>query len=323
MSKWLATLLLVFSTTVWATTRLVEIPAATELTGSTTTLDIEISLRDASGRLLSFFSDTEDDLIGGKVYITANDADQTVTLTTTDSIAGESYYWVHITGNEIDHTIKDLQIAAGGGTLPWETFISAGAPVDPADIWSSRLLPSDAADDEIAQYDSVSELWEAVALPSGTAADIDQYDIAARIVAGTGAYTGITASNLSEELTPAAGDFVPCWVAGTTLSKCDIGDFAGSAEVNDLSAVVTWANVPDANVTESSITQHETAIEAAIDTLANLTSAQGLTITFSDAGTDSVWGWDDTANAYENLTPAEVVAILQGAYDSIGGRTPW
>lgn len=204
MSKWLATLLLVFSTTVWATTRLVEIPAATELTGSTTTLDIEISLRDASGRLLSFFSDTEDDLIGGKVYITANDADQTVTLTTTDSIAGESYYWVHITGNEIDHTIKDLQIAAGGGTLPWETFISAGAPVDPADIWSSRLLPSDAADDEIAQYDSVSELWEAVALPSGTAADIDQYDIAARIVAGTGAYTGITASNLSEELTPAA-----------------------------------------------------------------------------------------------------------------------
>jgi len=34
----------------------------------------------------------------------------------------------------------------------------------------------------------------------------------------------------------------------------------GGAEVNDLTAVVTWANVPDANITESSVTQHEAAL---------------------------------------------------------------
>lgn len=34
----------------------------------------------------------------------------------------------------------------------------------------------------------------------------------------------------------------------------------GGAEVNDLSSVVTWANVPDANVTASSVTQHEAAL---------------------------------------------------------------
>jgi len=35
---------------------------------------------------------------------------------------------------------------------------------------------------------------------------------------------------------------------------------AAAAEVNDLSDVVTWANVPDANITESSVTQHEAAL---------------------------------------------------------------
>ena len=32
------------------------------------------------------------------------------------------------------------------------------------------------------------------------------------------------------------------------------------AESNDLTAAVTWANVPDANITESSVTQHEAAL---------------------------------------------------------------
>lgn len=34
----------------------------------------------------------------------------------------------------------------------------------------------------------------------------------------------------------------------------------GIAEVNDLTAVVTWADVPDANITESSVTQHQAAL---------------------------------------------------------------
>lgn len=43
------------------------------------------------------------------------------------------------------------------------------------------------------------------------------------------------------------------------------GDFewqscGAGAESNDLTAAVTWANVPDANITESSVTQHEAAL---------------------------------------------------------------
>jgi hypothetical protein len=35
---------------------------------------------------------------------------------------------------------------------------------------------------------------------------------------------------------------------------------SGGTEVNDLTAAVTWANVPDVNITESSVTQHEAAL---------------------------------------------------------------
>ena len=58
---------------------------------------------------------------------------------------------------------------------------------------------------------------------------------------------------------------------------------------------------------------NEATIEAAIDTLANLTSIQGRTITLADAGADAILGWDDSANAYENLTQAEVLAVIGDA----------
>jgi len=35
---------------------------------------------------------------------------------------------------------------------------------------------------------------------------------------------------------------------------------AGGAEVNDLTSAVTWANVPNANITEASVTQHQAAL---------------------------------------------------------------
>jgi hypothetical protein len=56
--------------------------------------------------------------------------------------------------------------------------------------------------------------------------------------------------------------------AGQVLEKIDGTDFntqwatlsGGGAEVNDLTAAVTWANVPDANITQSSVTQHQSAL---------------------------------------------------------------
>lgn len=54
----------------------------------------------------------------------------------------------------------------------------------------------------------------------------------------------------------------------------------------------------------------EATIEAAIDTLANLTSVQGLAVAYADAGEDAIWGWDDGGSTYRNLTPAEAIAAI-------------
>jgi hypothetical protein len=54
----------------------------------------------------------------------------------------------------------------------------------------------------------------------------------------------------------------------------------------------------------------ESTIESAIDTLANLTSIQGRTVTLADAGANAIFGWDDVAGAYENLTASEATATL-------------
>ena len=50
----------------------------------------------------------------------------------------------------------------------------------------------------------------------------------------------------------------------------------------------------------------ETTIETAIDTLANLTSVQGRTITLADAGADVLWGWDDSGAVYDNFALADI-----------------
>lgn len=67
----------------------------------------------------------------------------------------------------------------------------------------------------------------------------------------------------------------------------------GSAEVNDLNTV-TWVNVPDANITESSVTQHEAA----------------LTITGANITTGSIPLTDITDGAYGSILISSGVASL-------------
>jgi len=45
-----------------------------------------------------------------------------------------------------------------------------------------------------------------------------------------------------------------------------------TAEVNDLSAAVVWANVPDANITQSSVTQHQAALSITESQISDLQS---------------------------------------------------
>lgn len=63
---------------------------------------------------------------------------------------------------------------------------------------------------------------------------------------------------------------------------------SGGSEVNDLTASVTWANVPDANITQSSVTQHQAAL--------SITESQ-----ISDLGSYSVTGHTHTESDITDL----------------------
>ena len=88
-----------------------------------------------------------------------------------------------------------------------------------------------------------------------------------------------------------------------------------TAEINDLSSAVTWANVPDANITESSVTQHQAALsitESQISDLGTyLTGIGSLSIdALSDVDTttsaptnDQVLAWN--GSAWVPADPAE------------------
>lgn len=66
-------------------------------------------------------------------------------------------------------------------------------------------------------------------------------------------------------------------------------EIGGGVEVNDLTASVTWANVPDANITETSVTQHEAAL--------SITESQ-----ISDLGTEIATKTELSSNTGDIIT---------------------
>jgi hypothetical protein len=86
-------------------------------------------------------------------------------------------------------------------------------------------------------------------------------------VTDEGTYRKVIIANVLENGTEPSNNTDVIFVIGIAPS--------GVVEVNDLSAIVTWANVPDANVTEGSVTQHEAAINH--DALLNFLTSEHFT----------------------------------------------
>ncbi len=85
---------------------------------------------------------------------------------------------------------------------------------------------------------------------------------------------------------------------------------SGGAEVNDLTAAVTWANIPDVNVPQSAVTQHQTALAITESQITDLGAY--LTDAPSDGNTygrnNGAWaiiagGGGGIDNVVEDLTP--------------------
>ena len=80
-----------------------------------------------------------------------------------------------------------------------------------------------------------------------------------------------------------------------------------TAESNDLSAAVTWANVPDGNITESSVTQHQAALSITESQISDLQSY--LTAEANDLSSSVTWANVPDANITQSSVTQHEAAL--------------
>jgi hypothetical protein len=90
-------------------------------------------------------------------------------------------------------------------------------------------------------------------------ASSQNFSLTGDVTATAISFDGTGAVALSTSVTESA---VTQHEAALTITESQISDLQSylTAETNDLTAAVTWANVPDANITQSSVTQHQAAL---------------------------------------------------------------
>ena len=143
----------------------------------------------------------------------------------------------------------------------------------------------------------------------------------------SGSYTDLTD-------TPAlfSGDYADLTNKPTTLSGYGITDAATAAqgaladtalqsftETNDLTAAVVWTNVPDANITQSSVTQHQAALSVTESQISDLQSYL-TSVAFADLTTTptTVAGYGLT----DVYTKTETDSAVSTAVSNLVGDAP-
>ena len=96
----------------------------------------------------------------------------------------------------------------------------------------------------------------------------------------------------------------------STTFTVDFSSLINSAEVNDLSSSVTWANVPNANITEGSVTQHQAALSVTESQISDL----GSYLTSETSHTDVLVDGDFTSNGLMKRTGDGQYAIDSSTY---------
>jgi hypothetical protein len=112
-----------------------------------------------------------------------------------------------------------------------------------------------------------------------------------------------------------------------TYTPPDLSSYLTSyTETNDLTSAVTWANVPDANITESSVTQHEAAL-AINESQVTFTSAF-IELTDLSVGAEAVASGDGGI-AYNNTTgvftytPPDLSSYLTAETNDLTSAVTW
>ena len=235
-------------------------------------------------------------------------------------VAGQGQWWVQTATPNLpmftDDAGTDFQLATVSGVA------AAYQPLD-SDLTSWAGVTRAAGFDTFAATPSSANLASLVTGETGSGALVfgtsPGFTTAANPVSNDGAALGTTALGWSDihlatgavinwangEVTLTESDANTLTMAGGTLVLPASGLQVGSSNpFSDAAGTLTLQNVDALDATT------ESTIEAAIDTLANLTSIQGRTVTLADAGADALLAWDDSASAYQNLSAADARAAL-------------
>ena len=108
-----------------------------------------------------------------------------------------------------------------------------------------------------------------------------------------------------------------------SITESQISDLQSylTAESNDLSSVVTWANVPDANITQSSVTQHQAALsitESQISDLQTYLTASSTATLTNKSGNISQWTND---SGYLTAETNDLGTAVTGTLGTANGGT--
>ena len=124
---------------------------------------------------------------------------------------------------------------------------------------------------------------------------------------GTTLGTGYITASSTDTLTNKSGN-ISQWTN-------DSGYLTSISEANDLTVSVTWANVPDANITQSSVTQHQAAINSGVSiTESQISDLQSyITAGSTTTLTNKTFDANGTGNSLSNV---EVADLASGVLDT-------
>ena len=193
---------------------------------------------------------------------------------------GVDYFEFDIDGTDLNMTgfqIADINLtgitAINAGTV--DVDFDAITATTYGGITEANLVDKNAAETIAAEWDfTTNPKIDAAGIDTGTFADgriaesnVTQHEAALSIASSQ--LTGLQLTDNSDVTTAAVTDKFALMADGSAyvgraILEADISDLqaylTSFTEVNNLTAAVTWANVPDANITVGSVTQHEAAL---------------------------------------------------------------
>ena len=282
--------------------------------------------------------DTE--IRGGLRYISGDAGDQLTDITgqrlqegmivyvknTYGSVTGNKFYSYSLLGGEQRNaSTGDMPNAAGN----WTEFVSGAIPATVGDLTDvSNTAPTVG---QVLKWDGTQWAPGFDSTTGGGGTDADTFDgfdstyfLNYNNLTNTPTVATLSDFSVGNERTP-DGDGAIEYDNTTGVFRYTPptpgGIGALSAEVNDLSAAVVWDDVPDANITQSSVTQHQAALSVTESQITDLGSyITDYTVVASDlnaisvgalsdvdltgVGNGEVLAWNNTNSRFEPTSPA-------------------